>query len=78
MTREEVKEDLRKLKKSRVDSLAVPPISRRSRRMTPEERMKIRNLPSSAAATMEERVEEAAAAAPVDEEAGQRKRGSIS
>ena len=38
MTREEVKEDLRKLKKSRVESLAVPPISRRSRRMTPDKK----------------------------------------
>jgi hypothetical protein len=52
MTREEVREDLQKLKKARVASPTEAAGDRRSRKMSPEERMRIRNLPSSAAATM--------------------------
>ena len=72
MTREEVKEDLQRMKKARVELPSVsplvpprvsplaspvvpPPRLGRSRQMSPEERIRIRGLPSSSAATSEER-----------------------
>ena len=64
MTREEVREDLQRLKQARTE----PVSARRSRRMTPEERLRIRGLSASAAASPEERAEEAAASAPAPED----------